>query len=115
MLGQSLRVGKIWGIAIGINASWFIVFVLVTLSLVAQFANRHPHWSLGYQYTIGVLTSLLFFVSVLLFSPCLIAPHADRGSQSNNSQASFLLYYMSGTPRCGFGKQRKWQAQPALP
>jgi hypothetical protein len=23
--------------------------------------------------------------------------------------------YMSGTPRCGFGKQRKWQAQPALP
>jgi hypothetical protein len=24
-------------------------------------------------------------------------------------------FYMSGTPRCGFGKQRKWQAQPALP
>lgn len=66
MIGQSVRLGKIWGIPLGINASWFIVFMLVTLSLVSQFAGLHPGWSPTYCYTIGVLTSLLFFVSVLL-------------------------------------------------
>jgi hypothetical protein len=38
MIGQSVQLGKIWGIPIGINASWLIVFVLLTLSLVPQFA-----------------------------------------------------------------------------
>jgi Zn-dependent protease len=66
VLGQSLTLGKIWGISVGVNASWFIVFILVTLSLVTQFASLHPQWSLAYAYTIGALTSLLFFVSVLL-------------------------------------------------
>lgn len=66
MIGQSLRLGKIWGISIGINASWFIVFALVTFSLVGEFASLHPRWSPAYAYAIGVLTSLLFFVSVLL-------------------------------------------------
>ena len=66
MLGQSLTLGKIWGISVGINASWFIIFLLVTLSLVTQFAGMHPQWSVAYAYMIGALTSLLFFVSVLL-------------------------------------------------
>jgi Zn-dependent protease len=66
MIGQSVRLGKIWGIPIGINASWFIVFVLLTLSLVTHFAELHPRWSPVYHYTIGTLTSLLFFASVLL-------------------------------------------------
>jgi Zn-dependent protease len=66
VIGQSVQLGKIWGIPIGINASWFIIFVLLTLSLVTQFAELHPHWSPAYHYTIGVLTSLLFFASVLL-------------------------------------------------
>lgn len=66
MIGQSVQLGKIWEIPIGINASWFVVFVLLTLSLVTQFAELHPHWSSAYHYTIGVLTSVLFFASVLL-------------------------------------------------
>lgn len=66
MIGQSVRLGKIWGIAIGINASWCIVFVFLTLSLVTHCAELHPRWSPAYHYTIGVLTSMLFFASVLL-------------------------------------------------
>jgi Zn-dependent protease len=66
VIGQSIRLGKIWGIPVGINASWFIVFVLLTLSLTSQFAHLHPRWSPIYHYTIGIITSLLFFASVLL-------------------------------------------------
>lgn len=66
MINQSVRLGKIWGISIGINASWFIVFFLLTFSLVTEFTTAHPHWSPIYHYLIGVLTSVFFFTSVLL-------------------------------------------------
>jgi Zn-dependent protease len=64
---SSLRLGKIFGIPIGINYTWFIVFALVTLSLAtAYFPGRYPTWSsLGY-WGVGILTSLLFFASVLI-------------------------------------------------
>ena len=66
MFQQSVKFGRILGIPVGVHYSWFIVFVLVTMSLVAQFAVAHPDWSLGEQYGVGLATSLLFFVSVIL-------------------------------------------------
>jgi Zn-dependent protease/CBS domain-containing protein len=51
---------------VGLHYSWFIVFVLITLSLVAEFAVSHPHWSRFEHYGVGLATSVLFFVSVLL-------------------------------------------------
>lgn len=66
MFAHTLRLGRIFGIPVGLHYSWFIVFVLVTLSLVAQFATEYPDWAAGVQYSVGVLTSLLLFLSVLL-------------------------------------------------
>jgi Zn-dependent protease len=64
---SSLRLGKILGIPIGINYTWFIVFALVTLSLATgYFPSRYEGWSLPGYLGIGLLTSILFFVSVLL-------------------------------------------------
>jgi len=63
----SLRLGKVFGIPIGLNYTWFIVFVLVTLSLATgYFPSRYANWSgIGYL-GLGLLTSSLFFASVLL-------------------------------------------------
>ena len=66
MFTQSVRFGKILGIPIGINYSWFIIFVLITLSLTTQFKHLHPDWSYSEHLAFGIATSLLFFVSVLL-------------------------------------------------
>ncbi|MCS6806901.1 MAG: site-2 protease family protein [Acidobacteriota bacterium] len=66
MFTQSIKLGKLLGIPVGLHYSWFIVFVLVTLSLVTQFAASHPHWSRAEHYAVGLATSVLFFVSVLL-------------------------------------------------
>ena len=66
MFAHTLRLGRIFGIPVGLHYSWFIVFVLVTLSLVAQFTAEYPDWAAGVQYSVGVLTSLLLFLSVLL-------------------------------------------------
>lgn len=64
---SSLRLGKIFGIPIGLNYTWFIVFALVTLSLATgYFPSRYEGWGMVGYLGIGLLTSVLFFVSVLL-------------------------------------------------
>jgi Zn-dependent protease/CBS domain-containing protein len=64
---SSLRLGKILGIPIGINYTWFIIFALVTLSLAtAYFPSRYADWSAPSYWAIGLLTSFLFFASVLI-------------------------------------------------
>jgi Zn-dependent protease/predicted transcriptional regulator len=63
--GSSLRIGRIFGIPIYIHASWVIIFVLITMSLGAQFTAQHPQWTPTQHWSVGVLTSLLFFASIL--------------------------------------------------
>ncbi len=66
MYTQSIRLGKILGIPVGLNYSWFIVFVLITMSLTTQFTHMHPDWTLAEHLLLGLATSGLFFASVIL-------------------------------------------------
>jgi Zn-dependent protease len=64
---SSLRIGKIFGIPIGINYTWFIVFALVTISLATgYFPSRYANWGTVGYWSVGLLTSVLFFASVVL-------------------------------------------------
>jgi Zn-dependent protease/CBS domain-containing protein len=58
-VGNAFNLGKLFGIQVRLHYSWFVIFMLVTLSLV------YPYWSQWPSWVIGVVTSLLFFVSVL--------------------------------------------------
>ena len=61
-----IKLGRIFGIAIGLHYSWIIIALLVTLSLRSQFAEVHPDWSNATTWTTAIITGLLFFVSILL-------------------------------------------------
>ena len=63
--GTGFKVGRILGIPIYLHASWLIIFALITYSLAEQFSQDHPHWTQTEQWGVGLLTSLLFFASVL--------------------------------------------------
>lgn len=66
MPGSSIPIGKLFGISIRLHFSWFFVFALVTWALTTQtFPAGYPDWSLATSITAGVVTSLLFFASVL--------------------------------------------------
>ncbi len=66
MLGGGIPIGKVFGISIRLHYSWFIVFVLVAWSLAASyFPAAYPDWGLSVSIAAGVITSLLFFGSVL--------------------------------------------------
>ncbi len=62
MLRGGIPIGKLFGISIRLNYSWFIIFVVVTWTLTT---NYFPNWNLVTSIFAGVVTSLLFFSSIL--------------------------------------------------
>src|SRR5258708_12762160 len=59
------RIAKILGIPIYLDASWLLIFGLITYSLAMNFGEQHPKWTPVQHWSVGILTSLLFFGSVL--------------------------------------------------
>ena len=67
MLKGGIPIGKAFGISLRLHYSWFIIFVLVTWALTASyFPTVYPSWSLASRIAAGIITSLLFFGSVLV-------------------------------------------------
>lgn len=66
MLG-GVPIGKAFGISLRLHWSWFIIFIIVTLSLTfGYFPIAYPHWTLLTKIIASLITSLLFFGSVML-------------------------------------------------
>jgi len=65
-IGGGFNLGKLFGIQFRLHYTWFIIFLLITVSLSWQvFPVSYPGWSQPVYWTIGIVTSLLFFASVL--------------------------------------------------
>lgn len=63
----SLKLGRVFGIPVGVHASWFLIFALVTWSLSAgYFPVEYPGLSVAAYVLLAAVTSLLFFGSVLV-------------------------------------------------
>src|SRR6266545_1676249 len=62
---NALTLGRIFGIEVRLDYSWFIVFALVTWSLSAHYFPMHYQWPASTSWTVGTLTSLLFFACIL--------------------------------------------------
>lgn len=60
-----IRLFSVRGIPIYLHVSWFIIFALITLSLAKQFTSLHPGWTQTQHYALGIITSVLFFASVV--------------------------------------------------
>ena len=63
---SQIKLGKVFGIEIGLHFSWFIIALLIVLSLSAQFHARNPQWGDGVILAMAVVTAVLFFISLLL-------------------------------------------------
>jgi Zn-dependent protease/CBS domain-containing protein len=66
-VGDSIVLGRIAGIRIGINWSWLVVFTLITWTLASGvFPSQNPGLSDAAYVAMGVGASLAFFCSLLL-------------------------------------------------
>lgn len=62
---SNIVIGKLFGIDIGINYSWFFLFGMITLSFWAQYSSEHPGWPPYAPVVTALATSALFFLSLL--------------------------------------------------
>lgn len=63
---SGLQITKIFGIPIELHASWFVIFALMTWSLATNLLpQEYPALSVPLLWGLGLVTSLLFFGSVL--------------------------------------------------
>jgi Zn-dependent protease/predicted transcriptional regulator len=62
---SSIRLGKLFGIEIGLHYSWFLIALLITMSLGSQFQASHAEWGTNVIWALSVLTALLFFITLL--------------------------------------------------
>jgi Zn-dependent protease len=62
----SVKLGKVWGIPIGLHVSWFLIFGLLVWSLGSgYFPGEYPQLSSVSHVVMAAITSILFFGSVL--------------------------------------------------
>ncbi len=64
---STIPLGRILGIPIGLDYSWFLIFALLTWSLATSYyPAEFKHWPVAQYWIVGAATAILMFVSVLL-------------------------------------------------
>ena len=95
-LQGSFRLMKIAGIQITIDASWFIIFILVVLSLsMGYFPRQFPAQSPATYWAAGLLATLLFFGSILMHE----LAHALMARRAGIHIPEITLFIFGGVAR----------------
>ena len=87
-----IRLGRIAGIDIGLHYSWFIIAFLIGLSLIGEFHVSMPQASNGVIWTAAIITSILFFVTLLLHE----LAHSLVAKASGLKVRSITLFALGG-------------------
>jgi Zn-dependent protease len=61
-----IRLGRIFGIEIGLHYSWLIIAVLIATSLAGHFSEAHPNWEATTIWTTAIVTVFFFFAAIIL-------------------------------------------------
>ncbi len=90
---RTINLIRIWNIPIGIHPSWFLIFGLVTWSLASgYFPAEYPQLSTPVYWLLGIITSLLFFGSVLVHE----LAHALVALRNNVPVRQITLFIFGG-------------------
>jgi len=89
------RLGRVFGIPIYLHPSWFIIFLLITVTLRNQFTSDHAGWSSAQLWALGIITSVLFFASVIFHE----LSHSAVAKLYRIPVASITLFVFGGLAR----------------
>jgi Zn-dependent protease/CBS domain-containing protein len=100
---NTVPVFHIAGIQVNLDYSWFIIFALVTWSLSAGYYPRHYEgFHAAVYWTAGTLTSLLFFLSIMLHE----LVHSLVAIRLGITIRSINLFFLGGTSQLSHGAKR---------
>ena len=63
---SQIKLGRVFGIEIGLHYSWFLIALLIVFSLSSEFHANNPEWGDSVILTMAISTAILFFISLLL-------------------------------------------------
>jgi Zn-dependent protease/predicted transcriptional regulator len=89
---SSIILGRLFGVEIGLHYSWFIIALLIMLSLAGHFGATDPNWGRAVVWTSAVVTTVLFFVSIVLHE----LSHALSARARGVSVRSITLFALGG-------------------
>jgi Zn-dependent protease/CBS domain-containing protein len=93
MLRGGIPIGKAFGISLRLHYSWFLIFALVTWALAGSyFPSTYPTWSLSVRIAAGLITSVLFFGSVLAHE----LMHSIVSQRQGVPVQSITLFFLGG-------------------
>ncbi len=92
----SWKVARISGIDIKIDSSWIVIFLLFTFSLSAfYFPQSFELYNRAYYWILGILTSLLVFISVLVHE----LAHSLIAIRQGEKVEDITLFILGGVAR----------------
>ncbi len=98
MARATVPLGRILGIPIHLDYSWFLIFGLLTWMLAANYYPKEfKHWTPAMYWVTGAATALLLFASVLLHE----LGHAVVALRSNIPVRSITLFIFGGVAQIG--------------
>jgi len=97
-MNANIKLGTIMGIPIGLNASWFLIFALITWSLGSgYFPQEYPRMSGTSYLLLALVTSILFFGSVLFHE----LGHAYLALRNKIPVKGITLFIFGGVAQIG--------------
>lgn len=92
-MNSAINLGKIFGIQFRLHYSWFLIFILITVSLSWQyFPLAYPGWNSAVYWVTGIIASLVFFTSVLIHE----LSHSLVGKANGIPVKSITLFIFGG-------------------
>ena len=93
MLRGGIPIGKASGVQLRLHYSWFFIFALVTFVLAyIYFPETYPAWGLSARIAAGLITSVLFFGSVLVHE----LMHSIVSQRQGVPVQSITLFFLGG-------------------
>ena len=98
MTQHSIPLGRIFGIPIGLDYSWFVIFALLTWMLAGSYyPEEFKHWSPLLYWLMGAVTAIMLFVSVLLHE----LGHSVVALRYKIPVRSITLFFFGGVGQIG--------------
>lgn len=98
MTRQNIPLGRILGIPVGLDYSWFLIFALFTWSLAeSYYPAEFKNWPPLLYWFIGALTAIMLFVSVLLHE----LGHSVMALRYKMPVRSITLFIFGGVAQIG--------------
>jgi Zn-dependent protease len=92
---SQVRLGRFFGIEIGLHYSWFLIALLLTLSLAGQFRATQPQSGEAAVWAAAVVTGVLFFVALVLHE----LAHALTARSRGLPVGAITLFALGGVSR----------------